>query len=415
MAGGLAAVILAAGKSTRMVTDLPKVLHEVCGRPMLAYVLEACRNVGVQKIAVVVGYRKDEVINAFAGQDDIIWIEQKEQRGTGHAVMMCEDELRKGGWEDTLVLCGDGPLISDAVLGTVVEKHRSEHSSATLATSVLPDPAGYGRIIRDAYGNLQGIIEQSDCTDEQVKIREINPSYYCFDTAHLLDALHNLKPNNAKNEYYLTDALHIMIAGGQKAVAITAVAPEDVISVNSRQQLSLVSKVMQERIQERLMSHGVTIVDPGNTWIDARAQIGQDTVIYPFTYIHGRVKIGKRCSVGPFAFLRDGTNLAGDVVVGVFTELKNAELGKGTRMRHLSYVGDTTVGENVNVGAGSIVANFDGRQVHRTQIGDGAYIGSGVILVAPLCLAEGSRVEPGQVLRTKGANHRGQTATEGEV
>lgn len=410
MAGGLAAVILAAGKSTRMVTDLPKVLHEVCGRPMLAYVLEACRKVGVQKILVVVGYRKDEVINAFAGQDDIIWIEQKEQRGTGHAVMVCEEELRKGGWQDTLVLCGDGPLISDQVLRTVVDKHRGENASATLATSVLPDPAGYGRIIRDSYGNLQGIVEQSDCTEEQKRIKEINPSYYCFRTEHLLDALHNVRPNNAKNEYYLTDALQIMIARGLKAVAITAVASEDVISVNSRQQLSVVSKVMQERIQDQLMSSGVTIVDPGNTWIDARAQIGQDTVIHPFTYIHGNVRIGKRCSVGPFAYLRNGTELGDDVVVGVFTELKNSVLGHGSRMRHLSYVGDTAVGEHVNIGAGSIVANFDGKDVHCTQIGNKAYIGSGAILVAPLKLPDGAHVDPGRVVngKTNETNHRGQ-------
>ncbi len=410
MAGGLAAVILAAGKSTRMVTDLPKVLHEVCGRPMLAYVLEACRKVGVEKILVVIGYRKDDVIAAFAGQDDIIWIEQTEQHGTGHAVMMCEQELRKGGWQDTLVLCGDGPLISDKVLGTVVEKHRTENASATLATSVLEDPAGYGRIVRDAYGNLQGIVEQSDCTPEQKNIKEINPSYYCFHTHHLLDALHNVRPNNVKNEYYLTDALHIMIARGLKAVAITAVASEDVISVNSRQQLALVSKVMQDRIQENLMSHGVTIVDPSNTWIDARAQIGQDTTVYPFTYIHGNVKIGRQCSVGPFAYLREGTVLADNVVVGVFTEIKKAVFGAGTRVRHLSYVGDTTTGLNVNIGAGSLIANFDGKQIQPTEIGDNAYIGNGAILVAPLQVPPGAQVDPGSVVygKTHETNRRGE-------
>ncbi len=410
MAGGLAAVILAAGKSTRMVTDLPKVLHEVCGRPMLAYVLEACRKVGVEKILVVVGYRKDDVISAFAGQDDIVWIEQTEQKGTGHAVMMCEQELRKGGWRDVLLLCGDGPLVSDEVLSTVVDKHRAEHASATLATSVLPDATGYGRIIRDTYGNLQGIVEQSDCTEEQKRIKEINPSYYCFRTGHMLDALHDVTPNNVKGEYYLTDALHIMIAQGLKAVAITAVASEDVISVNSRQQLALVSKVMQERIQERLMSQGVTIVDPGNTWIDARAEIGQDTTIYPFTYIHGNVRIGKRCTVGPFAYLREGTVMAEDVVVGVFTEVKNSTFGAGSRLRHLSYVGDTQTGDNVNIGAGSIVANFDGQEIQYTRIGDDTFIGSGTVLVAPLDLPAGSHVGPGQVVSGNG----GETSGRGE-
>jgi len=382
-----------------MVTDLPKVLHEVCGRPMLAYVLEACREVGVEKILVVVGYRKEDVMEAFADQDDdIIWVEQPEQLGTGHAVMCCENALRQGGWKDILVLCGDGPLVRAEVLRTLVEKHKDEHASATLATAVLDDPTGYGRIIRDAYGNLQGIVEESDCTEEQRRIKEINPSYYCFRTEHLLQALKKIRPDNVKKEYYLTDALHILIREGHKAVAITAVAPEDVISVNSRQQLALVNKVMQQRIQDKLMSNGVTIVDPANTWIDARAEIGQDTVIHPFTYIRGRVRIGKRCSVGPFAYLRDGTVLEDDVVVGVFTELKNSVLAPGARMRHLSYLGDTQVGRNVNVGAGAIVANFDGRQVHPTRIGDDAFVGSGAILVAPLNLPAGSRVEPGAIV-----------------
>jgi len=411
MKTGLAAIVLAAGRSTRMITDLPKVLHEVCGRPMLAYVLEACRQVGVEKILVVVGYRKDDVIAAFAGQDDdIVWIEQAEQQGTGHAVMCCAEALREGGWQDVLVLCGDGPLVRDEVLQTLIEKHRMEHASATLATSVLEDPRGYGRILRDAYGNLQGIVEESDCSEEQRKIKEINPSYYCFRTDHLLEALAKIRPDNVKQEYYLTDALRILISEGHKAVAITAVAADDVISVNSRQQLALVNKLMQQRIQDKLMSQGVTIVDPANTWIDARAEIGQDSVVLPFTYIHGKVTIGKRCSIGPFAYLRNGTVLEDDVVVGVFTELKNSCLGGGTRMRHLSYVGDTQVGKNVNLGAGTIIANFDGKQIHHTEIGDDTFVGSGAILVAPLHLAAGARVDPGSVVNGKTAqtNERGE-------
>ncbi len=400
-----AAVILAAGKSTRMVTDLPKVLHEVCGRPMMAYVVDACHAAGIERIIAVVGYRKDDVIAAFRDVRGLQFVEQKEQKGTGHAVQMCREAL--GDFEgNVVVIAGDMPLLRTDTLRLLTETHDREHSAVTLATAILEDPTGYGRILRDAYGNLQGIVEHSDCTPEQIRIKEINPSYYCFDKALLFDALENVQPNNVKGEYYLTDALHILIRRGHRAVAITAVAAQDAMGVNSRRDLAEVGKIMQARIQDHLMKTGVTIVDPPNTWIDARARIGQDTVVYPFTYIHGRVEVGSRCAIGPFAYIRDGTRIADDVVVGVFTEMKNASLGEGARVRHLSYIGDATVGERVNVGAGTIVANFDGSSIHPTVVEKNVFVGSGSILVAPLTIREGSRVSPGSVLTSESSGNR---------
>ncbi|HUW20988.1 MAG TPA: NTP transferase domain-containing protein [Sedimentisphaerales bacterium] len=391
------AVILAAGVSSRMNTKMAKVLHEVCGRPMLAYVLDACRAVGVAKMYVIVGYCAEQVQERFSEAGDIVWVLQNEQKGTAHAVMCCKEHLKDFDGE-TLVLCGDGPLIRAETLKTLMNKHQSEHSAATLATAILDDPTGYGRIIRDAYGNIQGIVEHSDCTSEQLAITEVNPSYYLFNNRALFEALEKVTPDNVKKEYYLTDALSVIITTGHKVVAVTAVRPEEAMGVNSRGELSVASKIMQHRIQQELMKNGVTIVDPDNTWIDARAQIGLDTVIEPFVYIHGRVKIGQGCRVGPFAYLRNGTILDDDVVLGVFTEVKNSTLSRGVRARHLSFIGDASVGENVNIGAGTITANFDGEKVSQTNIGDNCFIGSGATLIAPLELKDGSHIKPGAVV-----------------
>ncbi len=306
---------MAAGESSRMNTQLPKVLHEVCGRPMLAYVLDACRQAGVGRIIVVVGYGREQVVEQYRDCEDIVFVEQVEQKGTGHAVMCCKEQLVDFRGE-VLILCGDAPLIRTETLRILIEKHEAEKSSATLATTILEEPQGYGRIVRDSYGNIQGIVEENDCSAEQRKIREVNPAYYCFDSQILLEVLDKITPNNVRNEYYLTDALHLIIARGHKVVAVTAVAAEDSMGVNSRVQLSQASKIMQERIQTRLMDNGVTIVDPPNTWIDVRAEIGQDTIIEPFTYIHGQVKVGRNCRIGPFAYLRDNTVLEDDGFIG---------------------------------------------------------------------------------------------------
>jgi len=304
-----------------MNTKTAKVLHEVCGRPMLEWVLDACRAAGVQKHIVVVGYGKEQIIDRYKDADDIEFVEQTEQKGTGHAVMCCRDNLA-GFTGQTLILCGDAPLIRTETLNELTKKHEQEKSAVTLATAVMSDPTGYGRIIRDGYGNIQGILEHNDCDERQRSITEINPGYFCFQTPLLLEALDKITPNNVKNEYYLTDALHLLLADGHKATAVTAVAAEDAMGVNNRRQLSLAGKIMQERIQDRMMDAGVTIVDPPNTWIDARAEIGQDAVIEPFTCISGAVKIGDNCRIGPFAYLYEGAVVPADAVVGVFQKLK---------------------------------------------------------------------------------------------
>lgn len=404
----VAAIVLAAGKSTRMVTDLPKVLHEVCGRPMLAYVIDACRAAGIERIVGVVGYHKEQVMETFKNEPGVCWVDQTEQKGTGHAAMMCREALADFEGH-VVVIAGDMPLIRRQTLDLLISTHKKQRAAVTLATGILENPFGYGRIVRDEYGNLEGIVEESDCTEEQKRITEINPSYYCFDKQLLFWALDRIEPTNVKSEYYITDALHILVQQGHRALAITAVKPEEAMGVNSRAQLAEVGRIMQNRIQADLMANGVTIVDPPNTWIDVRAQIGQDTVIYPFTYIHGRVQIGRHCSVGPFAYLREGTVLEDDVVVGVFTELKNSVLGQGSRARHLTYIGDAQIGERVNVGAGSIFSNFDGRQIQRSSVGSDVYIGNGAILVAPLTvpaqtqIAHGAIINGGGVPKTGGA------------
>lgn len=304
-----AAILLAAGKSTRMRTEVPKVLHTVCGRPMLAYVIDACREAGIGDCIGVIGYGKEQVVAAFANDSRMQWVEQTEQRGTGHAVLCCRTAVADR-YDHVLVLCGDGPLIRGDTIRRLIDTHLSAEAAATLATAILDDPTGYGRINRDATGRLLGIVEQGDCTDQQKAIREVNPSYYCFRTTDLYFALDQVRPNNSKNEYYLTDAIAILIRAGRVVQAITAVPPQDVFSANTRQELALLNRVMRERINDRHMSNGVTIIDPATTWIDARAVIGTDTVIHPFVCISGAVRIGSNCRIGPFANVPPGATLA---------------------------------------------------------------------------------------------------------
>jgi bifunctional UDP-N-acetylglucosamine pyrophosphorylase/glucosamine-1-phosphate N-acetyltransferase len=309
----IGAVILAAGKGTRLKSDLPKVLHEICGRPMLAYVFDACRAAGVQSCIAVVGHGKQLVIDAFAGDRDITWVEQIPQNGTGHAVMVCREQIR--GYEHVLVLGGDGPLIRAETIKELLTRHRAENAAATLATAVLDDPTGYGRVLRDDRGNLRGIVEHNDATPEQRQIREVNPSYYCFRTADLLPALDKLRPNNAKNEYYITDTLGLLMQAGQKVGAVTAVPPQDIYSINSRKELALVNRLMRDRVLDKLMAEGVTIVNPDTTWIDARATIGVDTIIEPFVVISGSTTIGRECRIGPFVHLTGAARVADKAVL----------------------------------------------------------------------------------------------------
>ncbi len=312
----IGAIIMAAGKGTRLKSEWPKVLHTVCGRPMLAYVLDACREAGISSCIVIVGHGKDQVMRAFADDRAITWVEQNPQLGTGHAVMVCRSAFAEY-FDHVLVLAGDGPLIRGETLRALLDQHMAEHAAATLATAVIDDPTGYGRIVRDAGGRMAGIVEHKDATPEQRAIREVNPSYYCFRVADLLRSLDQLQPNNAQGEYYITDAIGGLIAGGARVGAVTSVPPEDIFSINSRHELALVSGVLRDRVVRRWQNDGVTVVDPASTWIDARATIGADTLIEPFVVIDGPVRIGRNCRICSFtrltgdAALADGTVYAG--------------------------------------------------------------------------------------------------------
>jgi bifunctional UDP-N-acetylglucosamine pyrophosphorylase / glucosamine-1-phosphate N-acetyltransferase len=284
------AIILAAGKSTRMKSNRVKVLHEICGRPMLAYVLDAVRQADVQRLVVVVGHDHRQVTDAFADQPDIIWVQQQEQKGTGHAVQVCGPTL--AGFDgDVFVLAGDGPLIRGQTLQKMLQTHQQHRAAMTMATSVLPDPTGYGRVVRDAQGHLAGIVEEKDATLEQRQIKEVNPSYYLFNGRDLFSALGQICPNNQKGEYYLTDTVGILKNQGRLVDAVAAIPPEDVLSINSRDQLAQVNLFMQRRIQRQVMDSGVTLVNPENTWIEFGAQIGENAVLEPFTWVGAGAKI----------------------------------------------------------------------------------------------------------------------------
>jgi bifunctional UDP-N-acetylglucosamine pyrophosphorylase/glucosamine-1-phosphate N-acetyltransferase len=318
------AIILAAGKSTRMKSARPKPLHEVCGRPMLEYVLRACYEAGCERVVVVVGHGKDEVVGAFAGDDRIQWVEQLEQLGTGHAARMCEPALA-GHEGDVFILAGDGPLIRGEVLQTLLQAHEDDGADASMATAVLDDPTGYGRIIRDDAGEFVEIVEQADATPAQREIREVFPSYYCVKAAALRFALSRITNQNKKGEYYLTDLYAVLRRAGKRVLAVQAVTAEDAMAVNDRMQQAEVDAIMQDRIHRKLRSEGVTIVSSTAVYIEDGAAIGRDTTVYPFTFVGRDASVGRECVVGPFAavprgaIVSDGTTVAGNAAAETAT------------------------------------------------------------------------------------------------
>ncbi|MFO0959948.1 MAG: NTP transferase domain-containing protein [Isosphaeraceae bacterium] len=394
---GPIAIILAAGHGKRMKSERAKVLHELCGRPMIRYVVEAVREAGARTIVVVVGYAADQVREALAGEPDIVFATQERQSGTGDAVRACRP-LLEGYSGPAFVLVGDEPLLRPDPLADLLHRQQQEQAACLLGTAVVQDPTGFGRILRDTAGHFLRIIEQRDCKPEEAAIREINPSCYVFELPGLWAALDRLDTGNAQGEYYLTDAPAILQAMGRKVLALPLLHPDDILGVNARQQLAEAHAIMQGRIADRLMTEGVSIVDPRTTYIDGRAEVGRDTVILPFTAITGPVKIGRNCRIGPFAHLREGTVLADNVEVGAYVETKNSSLDQGAVARHLAYLGDAQVGAHANIGAGTITANFDGERKAPTRIGPGAFIGSGAILIAPVEVGEGATVGAGAVV-----------------
>jgi len=405
---GPVAIILAAGQGKRMKSETAKVLHEVCGRPMIRYVVDAARGAGARTIIVVVGYAADQVLESLHGEPDIRFATQAEQLGTGHAVKICRPLLAdyQG---PALILVGDEPLLRPEPLADLLTRQKEEGAACLLGTAKVHDPMGFGRILRDSAGRFLRIAEERDCTPEEKAIREVNPSCYVFELPLLWDAIEQIGTSNAQGEYYLTDAPERLLAMGRKVMALNVLQSDDILGVNTRQHLAQAASVMQARIQDHWMTEGVTIVDPNNTYIDGRATIGRDTVIYPFSVISGNVKIGAMCRVGPFTHLRDGTVLEDRVEVGAFVEISKSRIDSGSIARHLAYLGNAHVGRNVNVGAGAITANFDGTRKNETRIGDRAFIGSGVILVAPVNVGQEATVGAGAVVT------RGKHIDDGET
>lgn len=422
------AVILAAGKGTRMKSKLYKVLHPVCGKPMVQHVIDQVSKLHIEEIVTIIGHGAEKV-KAQLGSSSLYAL-QEEQLGTAHAVMQAEAHLasKKG---TTLVVCGDTPLIKAETMEALLKQHETQGAKASVLTATVEDPTGYGRIIRNAEGFVEKIVEHKDATDEEKKVKEINTGTYCFDNEALFSALKKVSNDNAQGEYYLPDVIEILKSQGEIVTAYQTEDFEETLGVNDRVALSQAEKIMRSRINEYHMRNGVTLVDPEHTYIETDVEIGQDTVIYPGTTIGMGSKIGaeavigpnseiKNCTIGdrtvirqsvaqdseigtdvtigPFAHIRPQSQIADEVKIGNFVEVKKSIFGKGSKASHLSYIGDAEVGSNVNLGCGSITVNYDGKNKHLTKIGDGVFVGCNSNLVAPVTIGEGAYIAAGSTI-----------------
>lgn len=398
----LAVVLLAAGKGVRMRSErVPKVLQELCGLPLLAYPLRVARALGPDKIVVVVGFRREAVMEAFR-DEDIVWAVQEEQRGTGHAALTALEAVPDFDG-DVLIINGDLPHLEAATVADFVAAHARSGAGGTVMVCVKEDPTGYGRIIRDRDGRAYDVIEERDASAEIRALREINVGLYIYDARLLRSILSEVKPHNVRGEYYLTDAFPLLVRRGGTAGTFLLTEPREIEQITGRADLARSSRRLFEAACAKWMARGVTIVSPETTFIEQDVEIGADTVILPFCVIRRGVKIGCGCEVGPFAHLRPGTALADEAEVGNFVELKKTTLGKGSKAKHLSYLGDGNIGADVNIGAGTIFANYDGKEKHTTTVEAGAFVGSGSILIAPVTVGAGALTAAGAVV-TKGSD-----------
>lgn len=426
-----AVIVLAAGEGTRMKSQTPKVLHELCGRALVDHMLAAARDLSPERLIVVIGHARERVGGHLAETSpDARSIVQTEQRGTGHAVRTVLEEV--GPIAGTvLVTYGDTPLLRAQTLGELLAGHERQGNAVTVLTAEVPDPTGYGRIVRDGGGAVLGIVEEKDATPEQRAINEMNSGVYAFDGLLLADAVKRVSTDNVQGEEYLTDVLSILREDGHRVGAHLAADYVEVEGVNDRVQLSFARGVLNRRVLEAHMRAGVTIVDPSSTWIDVGVTIEADAVIHPGTQLHGRTRvesgaevgpastltdtevgagavvrnavcdgaaIGPQVSVGPFAYLRPGTVLARGAKAGTFVEMKNANVGEGAKVPHLTYVGDATIGRNANIGASAIFVNYDGVNKHHTTVGDGAFVGCDTMLVAPVTVGDGAYTAAGSAI-----------------
>jgi len=422
------AVILAAGKGVRMRSHIPKVIHRVAGVPMIKHVVNAVSQAGIDKITLVVGQQSELIKDIFAGQE-INYAVQAEQLGTGHALLQASSQVEHD--DMVLVVAGDTPLLQAKTLQQLIAHHRNTQAVATVLSTIIDEPYGYGRIVREESGQLARIVEEKDASPEEKRIFEINSGMYCLQVKEAFATLQKLGASNAQGEYYLTDILEIIKNNGQKVEVFLTEARDDIYGINNREQLARAEKIMRQRKNFELMMAGVTIIDPETTFIDSQVKIGMDTIIYPFTIIEGqsiigescligpssylndslvgdhviiensRIKeaeIGDECNIGPFAYLRPGAVLHRGVKVGDFVEIKKSIIGSGSKVPHLSYVGDAELGNDVNVGAGTITCNYDGKNKWITILEDGVFIGSNTNLVAPVRIGKNAVTGAGSTI-----------------
>ena len=427
----LGVILLAAGLGKRMKSSMPKVLHLLGGKPLLLYTLWAARGLSPKRIAIVVGHGADAVKRA-CGDDGIAWVFQERQLGTGHAVR-CTEEVFRDFSGDLLILSGDVPLISRKTLLELLRHHREENAAVTLLTASLEQPMGYGRILRNTRGEVTGIVEERDAAEAEKQIREVNAGIYAVSSDFLFSALERLTNRNQQREYYLPDIVEVALRNGKSVKTIQVKNTEEILGINTREELAIMEKSLQERINRKWMEAGVTLKDPQTTYIEEGVLIGKDTIIGPNTHLLGQTVIGERCLIdgngyannaqlgdeihlkfsvvltdcriedgaviGPFAHLRPGTSLGRGVHIGNFVETKEASIGEGSKANHLTYLGDVTVGRETNIGAGTITCNYDGFKKYRTAIGDRVQVGSDSTLVAPICLGDDVYVATASTVR----------------
>ena len=391
----LKSVILAAGKGTRMKSETPKVLHTIFDKTLVGYVIEAVNGTGLaDENFVIVGHQAERVEEYIKeNYRNARTVLQSPQLGTGHAVSMVLPYLQDFDGE-VVILCGDTPLITAETLKEFVEYHKENKSDLTVMSAIFDNPTNYGRIIRNTNGHVEGIVEEKDATPEQKGVNEINAGIYCLDWKKVKPAFSELKTNNAQGEYYLTDIIKWGNEQGLSVNAYTLKNNEEIYGINSKANLAEATKFLNRRVINKHLTNGVTIIDPESTWISPETEIEPDTVIYPSTYIEGVNRIGKNCKIGPFAHLRGGVTLDDNVKIGNFVEVKKAHIKSHTNACHLTYIGDAEIGSNVNIGAGTITANYNPltKEKSKTIIGDNVKIGSNSVLVAPVKVEEGANV-----------------------
>lgn len=422
------AIVLAAGQGTRMKSKLYKVLHPILGKPMISYVLNALKPSAVDTMVTIVGHGAEEVMSQIG--DKSRFVVQEEQLGTAHAVLQAES-LLKDKQGTTIVVCGDTPLITGETFEQLFTYHESLQSKATILTTKVENPTGYGRVLRSENLDVERIVEHKDATDEEKRVNEINTGTYCFDNEALFAALAKVDNNNSQQEYYLPDVIEILKAEGEKVTAFMTENEDETIGINDRVALANAEKVMRTRVNENHLRNGVTIIDPDTTYIGPEVTIEQDVTIQPGTTILGETtigtgtfiganseienciigndsvirqsvvkdsKIGNKANIGPFAHIRPETSVGDRARVGNFVEVKKSEVGADTKVSHLSYIGDATLGKNINIGCGTVTVNFDGVHKHQTIIEDDAFIGCNTNLIAPITVGEGALVAAGSTI-----------------